>query len=50
MHSYTVDSVERDSVSVVFLQSPMPLASLVGSSASSVAAVVVNSECCLVGK
>ena len=39
-----MDSVERASVSVVFLQSPMPLASPVGSSASSVAALSLTSN------
>ena len=39
-----MDSVERACVSVVFLQSPMPLAYPVGSGAFSVAAVVVTSN------
>ena len=52
MHAYTVDSDERDSVSVVFLRSPMPLfsgrPSAIG--APSVTVLAVDSECCSVGK
>ena len=53
MHAQTVDNDERVPVSVVFLRSPMALASFGRPSvigASSVPALVIDSKCCSAGK